>query len=79
MTRIFKSPAVDWHFKFAQKLERVKDERLKEYYSKPLPAADTPISEVTFLALDFETTGLNPSKDGIITIGLVRLHLTVSI
>lgn len=75
MTRIFKSPAVDWHFKFAQKLDRVQDERLKDYYSKPLPAAETPISEVTFLALDFETTGLNPSKDGIITIGLVPFTL----
>ncbi|MDK9759408.1 3'-5' exonuclease, partial [Vibrio sp. D173a] len=65
MNKIFKSPAVDWHFKFAQKLDRVKDERLKEFYTKPLPDPDTPLSEVTFLALDFETTGLNASKDGI--------------
>jgi len=75
MNSLFKSPSVDWPFKFAQKLERAKDERLKQFYSNPLPAPDTPLSEVTFLALDFETTGLNAKKDGIITIGLVPFTL----
>ncbi|MEZ8231088.1 3'-5' exonuclease [Vibrio splendidus] len=75
MNKLFRSPAVDWPFKFAQKLERARDERLKQFYSQPLPAPDTPLSEVTFLAVDFETTGLNPNKDGIITIGLVPFTL----
>ncbi|EAQ54135.1 3'-5' exonuclease [Vibrio sp. MED222] len=75
MNKLFRSPAVDWTFKFAQKLERARDERLKQFYSQPLPAPDTPLSEVTFLAVDFETTGLNPNKDGIITIGLVPFTL----
>ena len=75
MNKLFRSPAVDWPFKFAQKLERAQDERLKQFYSQSLPAPDTPLSEVMFLALDFETTGLNPSKDGIITIGLVPFTL----
>ncbi|CAH6830922.1 DNA polymerase III epsilon subunit [Vibrio chagasii] len=75
MNKLFRSPAVDWPFKFAQKLERAQDERLKQFYNQPLPAPDTPLSEVMFLALDFETTGLNPSKDGIITIGLVPFTL----
>ncbi|MCF7502436.1 MULTISPECIES: 3'-5' exonuclease [Vibrio] len=75
MNRLFSSPAVDWPFKFAQKLERSKDERLKQFYGEPLPDPETPLSEVTFLAVDFETTGLNPVKDGIITIGLVPFTL----
>ncbi|NOI34743.1 3'-5' exonuclease [Vibrio cyclitrophicus] len=75
MSKLFRTPAVDWPFKFAQKLERSKDERLQKFYSEPLPAPDTPLSEVTFLAVDFETTGLNPVKDGIITIGLVPFTL----
>lgn len=75
MNKLFRSPAVDWPFKFAQKLERSKDKRLKKFYSEPLPDPDTPLSEVTFLAVDFETTGLNSAKDGIITIGLVPFTL----
>ncbi|MFA0077007.1 3'-5' exonuclease [Vibrio artabrorum] len=75
MNKLFRTPAVDWPYKFQQKLERSKDERLKNFYSEPLPEPETPLSEVRFLAVDFETTGLNPAKDGIITIGLVPFTL----
>lgn len=75
MNKFFKSPTIDWPFKFQQKLERCKDQRLKTFYSCSLPAPDTPISEVTFLAVDFETTGLDAKKDDIITIGVVPFTL----
>jgi DNA polymerase-3 subunit epsilon len=35
---------------------------------------DTPIDRVRFVALDSETTGLNPRADRIITIGAVAVH-----
>ncbi|MCP8690596.1 3'-5' exonuclease, partial [Marinobacterium sp. OS208] len=54
--------------------ERVNDERLRAFYSAGLPAADTPLNELEFVALDFETTGLNPDKDGILSIGLVPFN-----
>ncbi|MDL2042925.1 hypothetical protein MT371_13300 [Vibrio parahaemolyticus] len=32
---------------------------------------DTPLKEVPFVSVDFETTGLNAEEDAILTIGLV--------
>ena len=36
---------------------------------------DTPLSAVPLMALDVETTGLDPVKDGIVSIGLVPMSL----
>lgn len=69
--KLLQPPSVQWANKFATLAERVNDERLQAFYSAGLPAADTPLSELEFVALDFETTGLNPDKDGILSIGLV--------
>jgi DNA polymerase-3 subunit epsilon len=38
---------------------------------KALPPLSTPLSDVTFLAIDVETTGLNPKKDAILSMGWV--------
>ncbi|MBB4266222.1 exonuclease domain-containing protein [Roseospira visakhapatnamensis] len=42
---------------------------LKDYYAVDYPTLDTPWSAVEFLAIDLETTGLNPEQDEIISIG----------
>ncbi|EEZ87665.1 DNA polymerase III subunit epsilon [Vibrio owensii] len=73
--KLFQKPTIQWHTKFQHKLEQAKDDRLIAFYGKALPAPDTPLSQVEFVALDFETTGLNPQKNGIITIGLVPFNL----
>lgn len=39
-----------------------------------LPAPETPIDEVDFVVFDTELTGLNQSKDSIVSIGGVRMH-----
>ncbi|MDF2154317.1 3'-5' exonuclease [Vibrio sp. CAU 1672] len=75
LKKLFHPPAIQWPAKFAQKLERVADERLKAFYSEQLPAANTPLTEIEFVALDLETTGLKPDKDDIISIGLVPFNL----
>lgn len=75
MIKALQKPNIDWQNKFSKKLERAKDPRLKSFYSQEIPSAETPMSDVEFLALDFETTGLDPKKDGIITIGLVPFTL----
>ncbi len=74
--KLLKVPAVQWNNKFDVLSERSKDSRLQAFYSAGLPHADTPLREVPFVALDFETTGLNPEKDGILSIGLVPFTLS---
>lgn len=44
---------------------------LKDYYQQDLPAADSPYDRVEFLAIDLETTGLDPAVDEILSIGFV--------
>lgn len=42
---------------------------LKDFFSVPLPDKNQLVSEVEFLALDMETTGLNPQQDRVLSIG----------
>jgi len=50
-------------------------ESVLSYMSQPLVALDTPIDELEFLALDFETTGLNAHQDKVLSIGMVSFTL----
>lgn len=45
------------------------DNALSRYLEKPLPARNKDISQVEFLVLDFETTGLDAKKDSILSMG----------
>ncbi|WP_133408466.1 exonuclease domain-containing protein [Parashewanella tropica] len=47
---------------------------LKSFLSTPFPDPKTPIKDVQLLALDFETTGLNPKKDHILSVGCTPMH-----
>ncbi len=49
---------------------------LQRYYEVPFPSPSTASTTVDYLALDFETTGLTPGKDEILSIGyaLMRGH-----
>ncbi|MFB9134323.1 3'-5' exonuclease [Vibrio olivae] len=69
------SPAIDWEHKFQQKLKLVKNPQLQSFYQAGVQAGDTPIEDVVFLAMDFETTGLNAKEDEILTIGTVPFTL----
>lgn len=73
------SSTPNWPALFGELAQEAKDSRLKRFYQALPAAAETPVSQVEFVALDFETTGLNPEKDEIISIGLVpfsqqRIH-----
>lgn len=44
---------------------------VRDYLSAPFPALSSPLAEVELLAIDLETTGLDPAKDRILSIGFV--------
>ncbi|MDA0148420.1 3'-5' exonuclease [Vibrio sp. LaRot3] len=73
--KLMRAPIIDWPNKFERKLQVTQNQQLKEYYGEPLPDTETPLDEVLFLAIDFETTGLNAVDDDIITIGTVPFDL----
>lgn len=68
-------PAIDWAGRFVALSTQTKDERLRCYYAAGMPDGTTPISDVPLMAMDVETTGLNPAKDGIVSIGILPMTI----
>ena len=68
-----RSPAnpVNWPEHMAQLAEKAQDPRLSAFYKAGCVSSDTPIESAPMVAVDFETTGLDPSQHGIVSIGLV--------
>jgi DNA polymerase III subunit epsilon len=46
---------------------------LADYLAAPLPALETPLSALPLLAVDIETTGLDPRTDALLSVGLVAV------
>jgi DNA polymerase-3 subunit epsilon len=44
---------------------------LRDYLGVPSPALDTPLAELPLLAVDIETTGLDPRTDRVLSLGFV--------
>lgn len=47
---------------------------LRDYLETPLPATRQPVATTRFLAVDLETTGLDPVRDAILSIGWVAME-----
>lgn len=69
------SVPVDWQAVYRQRMLDSQDERLKAFYAAGVVPPDTPLKSVPMVALDFETTGFDPQRDGIVSIGLVPFDL----
>lgn len=65
----------DWQTHFHTLSASARDERLKAFYAAGVVSGDTALAQVPLMALDVETTGLDPVKDGIVSIGLVPMTL----
>lgn len=70
----------DWRRYMAECAVTAQSPVLKRFHGTALPLAETAIADVPLLALDIETTGLDPKRDAIVSIGLVpfttgRIHL----
>ncbi|MBC54256.1 MAG: DNA polymerase III subunit epsilon [Gammaproteobacteria bacterium] len=61
----------DWQQRFQQLAADCPSALLQAYYQAGVVAPDTRIAQTPLMALDLETTGLNPAQHDIISIGLV--------
>lgn len=66
---------LDWAARFVQLCQTARDPRLRDYYGAGMVSPQTPVREVPFVAMDFETTGLNPQRHAIVSIGVVPFTL----
>jgi len=75
MHNFINKEVLNWQAFLQLKGQLSKDSRLQNFYNQGTYHEDTPLSEVEFVALDFETTGLDATKNSIISIGLVHFNL----
>ena len=66
-----RNQSVDWQQQFQILQAQAEDARLRSYYSEELPEQTTPLADAPLVALDLETTGLDPDQSEIVSIGLV--------
>lgn len=69
------SPGEDWREKFAFHAARAPAGPLREFYQHELPRADCPLGDVPMVSIDLETTGLDPDRHGIVSIGTIAMNL----
>jgi len=69
-----KPPVIpDWPSRFRALEQTATDPDIKAFYQAGAISGNTPLKQVAFLAMDLETTGLNPDTDAIISIGFIPL------
>ena len=69
------STAPAWPEVFAGLARKTSDARLKTFYEAGCVNPDTPVMDVPLVAMDFETTGLDPNQHSIVSIGLIPMSL----
>lgn len=67
--------APDWPARFRVLADEARDPRLRAYYGAGAAAGEMPVRAAPLMALDIETTGLDPRRDGIVSIGIVPMRL----
>ncbi|MEH6822535.1 MAG: 3'-5' exonuclease [Motiliproteus sp.] len=70
-----KPPSQCWAERYYELQVQSRNSELKGFYAEGMVAEGTPISAAPLVAMDFETTGLDPSKDEIVSVGLTPFSL----
>lgn len=68
-------PATDWPQRFGELARETRTGAIRRYYEQGVPVGETPLSQLPLVALDLETTGLDPKRHGIVSIGMVPFTL----
>jgi len=64
-----------WPEYFARQANACTNPALKDFYAAGVPGEDQPIGDIPMMALDFETTGMDPREHAIVSIGMVPFDL----
>lgn len=67
--------AVDWPARFRALAAESTVPMIENYYRAGVVRADVPLDQVQFVALDLETTSMDPSRGSIVSIGVVPFDL----
>ncbi len=67
--------SLDWAGRFQSLAAQTTDARLRAYYAAGMVSGQTPLDQAPLMAMDVETTGLNPARDGIVSIGILPMTL----
>jgi DNA polymerase-3 subunit epsilon len=73
---MFFKEVTNWKIRYAQLADNTQNNLIKEFYLSAFSNANAAVKEISFVALDFETTGLNSQTDDIVSVGLVPFTLT---
>ncbi|SFM46601.1 3'-5' exonuclease [Marinobacter pelagius] len=69
------TPKSTWPEQYRELAQQAKSPLLKAFYEAGCVDPDMPMSDVPLVALDFETTGLDPNEHSIVSVGLVPFTL----
>ncbi|WP_372760866.1 3'-5' exonuclease [Pseudoalteromonas sp.] len=69
------SATVDWPSRYQHLSQHCQNSLLKSFYQAAFKDPNAAIKDVPFVAMDFETTGLDSSNDDIVSVGLVPFSL----
>ena len=72
-----KPVALDWPQRLRALAQNARDPRLQAFYAAGIAAdlrGDRPVGELPLVALDLETTSLDPVRDGIVSVALVPIE-----
>jgi DNA polymerase-3 subunit epsilon len=67
--------ANDWTGYFDRQAESCRTPALARFYAAGVPGDNRPIGDMPLMALDFETTGMDPGEHAIVSIGTVPFDL----
>lgn len=65
----------NWQEAYTRLAQECQSPALRRFYGAGVPGLDKPLAETPLVSLDIETTGLDSSKDDVISIGLVDFNL----
>ena len=68
-------PSRDWAAIMARQAELARSPMLRAFYDRGCVEADCALRDTPLVALDLETTGLDPERDSVVSLGLVPFSL----